>query len=83
MDMKSRTQSDIQGSRDMTMDDRLIHIPNHEKQNYPFCGLKSLVEKSENANLTKQDSVKVPKVLKLTNERTQKGYQRICNFTKI
>ena len=34
-------------SRDKTMDDKLIYIPNDDKQNYSFFILQLLVEKFE------------------------------------
>ena len=33
--------------RDKTMDNKLMYIPNDDKQNYPFCGSKLLIEKYE------------------------------------
>ena len=45
--------------RDKTMDDKLIFIPNDDKQNYPYFRLKLLVEN--------QNSEIVPKVFETTN----------------
>ena len=40
--IKSKTiMSGVLG--DKTMDDKLIYIPNDDKQNFPFCRLKLLV----------------------------------------
>ena len=43
------------------MDDKLIYIPN-DKQNYPFCGLKLLVEKFGHLQRTNQNLSGVPKL---------------------
>ena len=45
------------------MDDKLMHIPNDDTQNYPFCRLKLVVQTNNNL-------VKVPKVVKPTNKKT-------------
>ena len=46
------------------MYDKLIYITNDEKQNYPICRSRLLVEKFGHSGLepTNQDSIKVPKV---------------------
>ena len=47
------------------MDDKLMYIPNDDKQNYPFCRLQLVVGTFKHLNkLTNQNSIKVPKVLK-------------------
>ena len=32
--------------RDKTKNDKLMYSPNYDKENYPFCKLKSFVEKT-------------------------------------
>ena len=51
------------------MTDKLmyIHIPNENKQKYPFCRLQLVVDTQLNQP-TIQNSVKVPKVIKPTNK---------------
>ena len=53
------------------MADKLTYIPNDDTQNYPFCGLQLVVE-TLNTQLNEpnnQSSVKVPKIVKLTNKK--------------
>ena len=52
---------------DKTMDDKLIYITNDDKQDYPFCRLRSMVETWGQTN---ENSVKVPKVSELANRIT-------------
>ena len=51
---------DIQGSKD----DKLMYIPNDEKQNYPFFRLKLLVDKLKHCNSepTNQNIIRIPKL---------------------
>ena len=39
-----------------TMDDKFMHIPNDDPQNYPFCKLELVVE-TFNTQLNKQNSL--------------------------
>ena len=57
---------------DKTMAHKLMYIPNDATQNSLFCRLKLVVETSGHSNIrTKQtNSIKVPKVIKLTNKKT-------------
>ena len=50
------------------MDDKLMHIPNDEKQNYPLSRLKLYWLKS--LKPTNENSTKVPKVFEPTNKKT-------------
>ena len=47
-----------------------MYIPNDEIQNLRFCRLKLLVETFELIIPTNHNSVKVPKVVKITNKKT-------------
>ena len=47
---------------------KLMYIPNDYTQNYPFCRLQLVVETQIN-ELTNQNSIKVPKVVKTTNKK--------------
>ena len=51
--------------RDKTTNDKSIHIPNSNKQNYPFWRSKILVDKFIHQIVKKinnQNSIKIPKV---------------------
>ena len=54
------------------MGDKLIYIPYDDSQNYPFCksllGIKML--NTHFTEPTNQNSLKDPKVIKPTNEKT-------------
>ena len=54
--------------RDKTIADKLMYIPSNDTQNYPFCRLQLVVETFNEP--TNQNSIKVPKVIKLTNKKT-------------
>ena len=41
-----------QGSKGMTMANKLMYIPNDDTQKYPFCRLKSVVESETLGHLT-------------------------------
>ncbi len=50
------------------MADKLMYIPNYYTQNYHFCRLQLVVETL--GHLTNQNSIKVPRVVQTTNEKT-------------
>ena len=52
------------------MADKLMYIPNDDRQNYLMCRLKVVVETFEHSTklANKSKFTKVPKVLKLTNK---------------
>ena len=50
------------------MADKLINIHTDDTQNYPFCRLELVVE-TQLISTTNQNSVKVPKVVNLTNKK--------------
>ena len=52
--------------RDRTIDDKLKYIPYDDRQNYPFCRLKFLVE----TTLNQSELIKVIQVVKATNKKT-------------
>ena len=57
------------------MADKLMSISNNDKQNYPFCRLKLVVEFLKRLNIqlnesTNQNSLKLPKVVKPKNKKT-------------
>ena len=52
------------------MADKLMHIPNDDTKNYPFCRLKLAVEtNTQLIKPTNKNSVKVPKIVKPTNKK--------------
>ena len=53
------------------MVDKLMHIPIDDKQNYPFRRLQLVVESLDTQikEPTDQNSLKVPKIVKKTNEK--------------
>ena len=72
--------------RDKTMDDKLIYIPNYDKQYYHFCRFDYLLKRLDTSSLEpiNQNLIKVPKVLTPNNKITWLwifGYQR--NFKSI
>ena len=58
----------------MTMADKLIFIPNDDTRNYSFCRLHLVVvlfgQDTQLNEPTNENSMKVPKVVKPTNEKT-------------
>ena len=50
------------------MADKLMYIPNDNKQNYPFCRLQLVVETFGHPGI--QNSFKVPKVVKPTKTKS-------------
>ena len=54
------------------MTNKLMYIANNDSQNYPFCRLHEVVESLETQlnEPTKQNSTKVPKVVKQTSKKT-------------
>ena len=54
--------------RDKTIADKLMYIPNHDTQNYPFY--RSYLHMNTQLNdPTNQNSIKVPKVIKPTKRK--------------
>ena len=53
--------------RDKTMDNIFTYILNEDETNYPFSSIKLLSKKFGQSN---HELLKVPKVFKITNERT-------------
>ena len=55
------------------MADKLINIPNKEKQKCPFFRLQLVVKRlnSQHNELTNQNSIKVPKDVKPLNKKTK------------
>ena len=49
-----------------------MFIPNDDTHNYPFCGLQLVFETFETGHNkpSNQNSLNVPKVVKLTNKKT-------------
>ena len=45
-------------------------IPNNDRENYPFCRLKLLVETFDHSIKSKLIKIKVPKAVKPTNKKT-------------
>ena len=56
---------------DTTMEDKLMHVQNDDKQNTPFCRVKVLIEKFKHCKFepTNQNLIKVNKVFKPTNKK--------------
>ena len=51
------------------MADKLMYIPDDDKQNYFFCRLQLMVSYTQLNEPTNQNSLRVHKVLKPTNKR--------------
>ena len=58
--------------QDKIMTDKFMYIPNNDKQNYPFCRLKLVVETLYNQlnEPNNQNQIKIPKFVKPTNKKT-------------
>ena len=53
--------------RDKTVADKLIYIPNYDTQNTPSVDYNKWLKRLDTTN---QNSIKVPKVVKLTYKKT-------------
>ena len=57
------------------MEYKWLSIQNDDKQNHPFCRLKSL----DTGHLYTPIKIKIPKVIKTTIERREWVYKALCN----